>query len=151
VLGVVVLGIAIYALRHPSGGKTAAGTPTRSTSRTPSRSAPATHRASSTPAPSSASEGKLPLVVLNNSTIQGLAEQARSTFIAGGWQVTSVGNLRNDIISTCAYYDPTVSGAQQAAEALMGQFPAIKRTAPKFDGLPPGPIVVVLTSDYASG
>jgi hypothetical protein len=65
--------------------------------------------------------------------------------------VTSIGNLRNDIISTCAYYDPAASGARTAAAMLMRQFPAIKRTAPKFDGLPAGPVVVVLTPDYTSG
>ena len=94
---------------------------------------------------------RLPLVVLNNTTIQGLAEQARATFQAGGWTVTATGNLTNDILSTCAYYDPAVSGAQAAATALQAQFPAIKRVQPKFPELPAGPIVVVLTPDYTSG
>jgi hypothetical protein len=146
-----VLGIAIYALGHPSGSDTAAGTPTHTPSRTPSKSPSPTRRPSSPPPSSPNAFGKLPLVVLNNSTIQGLAEQARASFTAGGWQVTRVGNLQNDIISTCAYYDPSAPGAQQAAQALMQQFPTIRRTAPKFAELPPGPIVVVLTSDYASG
>jgi hypothetical protein len=63
--------------------------------------------------------------------------------------VTSTGNLVNSIISTCAYYDPNVEGAQAAATALQAQFPAIKRVVPKFAELPAGPIVVVLTADYA--
>jgi hypothetical protein len=94
---------------------------------------------------------KLPLVVLNNTNVQSLAQQAKATFEAGGWVVTSTGNLTNDIVSTCTYYDPAVSGAQAAATALQKQFPAIKRVRPKFAELPAGPIVVVLTSDYASG
>jgi hypothetical protein len=94
---------------------------------------------------------KLPLVVLNNTTITGLAQQAAAQFRAGGWTVTSYGNLQNDIISTCAYYDPSVPGAQASATALRQQFPAIKRVVPKFPQLPAGPIVVVLTSDYTSG
>jgi len=148
-----VLGIAIYALRHPSGTKVAAGTATRTVTHAPTSAAKSPTHAPSPAAQSTspAASGKLPLVVLNNSTIPGLAQQARASFVAGGWQVTSVGNLRNDIKSTCAYYDPSTPGAQQAAEQLMQQFPAIKRTAPKFAELPAGPIVVVLTSDYASG
>jgi hypothetical protein len=90
-------------------------------------------------------------VVLNNTTITGLAVRAQSNFVAGGWTVTSTGNLQNEIISTCAYYDPAVAGAQAAAGRLQQQFPAIKRAAPKFAGLPAGPIVVVLTPDYVSG
>ncbi len=31
----------------------------------------------------------------------------------------------------------------------MAQFPAIKRVVAKFSGLPAGPIVVVLTTDYS--
>ena len=80
-----------------------------------------------------------------------MAQRAKQTFVAGGWQVTDVGNLQQDILSTCAYYDPNTPGAQQSAQLLMQQFPAIKRTAPKFSGLPAGPIVVVLTPDYVSG
>ncbi|MDT4937260.1 MAG: hypothetical protein QOG80_931, partial [Pseudonocardiales bacterium] len=80
-----------------------------------------------------------------------LAQQAKTTFTAGGWTVTSVGNLVNQIVSTCAYFDPAVSGAQAAATELQRQFPAIKRVLPKFEELPAGPIVVVLTRDYVSG
>lgn len=95
--------------------------------------------------------GKLPLLVLNNTTITGLASQAAQTFEAGGWTVTSFGNYTNDIISTCAYYDPDVTGAKAAATALQDQFPTIQRVEPKFAGLPAGPIVVVLTPDYTAG
>jgi hypothetical protein len=150
---VAVLVIAIVALRHPGARVSSAGTLShpRTTPATHSSPAPSTSTRRTTPAPSRSSVQKLPLVVLNNSTISGLAERAKATFQAGGWTVTDVGNLDNEIISTCAYYDPSIAGAQASAEALRAQFPAIKRVAPKFDGLPAGPIVVVLTSDYASG
>jgi hypothetical protein len=151
---VAVLVIAIIALRHPGARVSSAGTLThpRTTAATShSTPAPSTSSRRSTPPPSQPSVQKLPLVVLNNSTISGLAERAQTTFQAGGWTVTSIGNLDNEIISTCAYYDPATAGAQASAAALRAQFPAIKRVEPKFDGLPAGPIVVVLTSDYASG
>lgn len=146
----MVLVISIYALRQPSNKGEQAGTTTAK----PKTSTSSPRKSSSAPTKStsstSAAAGKLPLVVLNNTTTQGLASQAKATFVAGGWQVTSVGNLKDNILSTCAYYDPNTPGAQQAAEALMRQFPAIKRTAPKFAELPSGPIVVVLTPDYTS-
>jgi LytR cell envelope-related transcriptional attenuator len=90
----------------------------------------------------------MPLVVLNNTSTHGLAGQAELTFQNGGWTVTGIGNLQNDVVSTTAYYDPADPGAHAAAEALQVQFPRIKRVLPKFAELPAGPIVVVLTPDY---
>ena len=162
VLGVAVLVVAIIALRHPQGHTARAGAPTASPTRNTVTARPASSSAApSTPAPSTPSSpstsaspsvpagGKVPLIVLNQTSTIGLAAKAGATFQAGGWTVTSVGSLRNDVISTTAYYDPTVAGAQAAAEALQVQFPAVKRVLPKFAELPAGPIVVVLTSDYA--
>ena len=159
--GVAVLVVAIIALRHPQGHTARAGAPTASPTRNTITARPASSSAApSTPAPSTPSSpstsaspsvparGKVPLVVLNQTSTIGLAAKAAASFQAGGWTVTSVGSLRNDVISTTAYYDPTVAGAQAAAEALQVQFPAIKRVLPKFAELPAGPIVVVLTSDY---
>lgn len=149
-----MLVIAIVALRHPHTTGTRAGSVTASPTHHASASvthapthaavAPASHPTTTAPA------GKLPLIVLNNTTVNGLAKQAAQTFTDGGWTVTNYGNYNNDILSTCAYYDPAYPGAQAAAEALRAQFPAIKRDMPKFAGLPAGPIVVVLTPDYLS-
>jgi hypothetical protein len=158
VLGAVVLVVAIIALSHPRQRATVAGSATRTiiTTVTPSASsspAPSQSPSSSPTVPassgSSSSAGKQPLVVLNNTTVTGLAGKAAARFEAGGWTVTSYGNYQNTILSTCAYYDPAVPGAQAAALALQQQFPAIKRVVAKFAGLPAGPIVVVLTDDYS--
>ena len=158
----VVLVIAIIALRQPNGHQAAlhtsaaagsSSTAPKVTSSAPSSAASST---SSTPTTTSASATPttdplkaIPLVVLNNTSKSGLAETAASRFTAGGWTVSSTGNLSNDIKSTCAYYDPAVTNAQAAATALMAQFPAIKRVVAKFSGLPAGPVVVVLTTDYS--
>ncbi len=87
--------------------------------------------------------------MLNNTTTPGLAADASQRFEDGGWTVSSQGNLTNTIISTCAYYDPATANAKAAARVLQSQYPTIKRVRPRFDGLPAGPIVVVLTPDYA--
>jgi hypothetical protein len=86
---------------------------------------------------------------LNNTTVTGLAAAARTRFEAGGWTVTGIGNLTGNIASTCAYYDAAQPTGRAVALLLQAQFPAIKRVAPKFAELPPGPIVVLLTSDYS--
>jgi hypothetical protein len=155
-----VLIIAIIALRHPNKSATAAGTDTR-TSTSIATSGPASghssgsrsHSRSSSPTtsrPSNSAIGSEPLVVLNDSGTSGIGAQAAQRFRAGGWTVTSVDeNYQNNIASTVAYYDPAVSGAQRAALALQAQFPAIKRVVEKFTELPAGPVVVVLTPDYA--
>ena len=162
-IGVAVLVIAVIALRSPNGHGTTAGRVTTRQSSTPKPApTPKSTAKSSPPKPatrtthaapvthsSTAAVVKMPLVVLNNTKVTGLAALARTRFEAGGWTVTSTGNLVNNILSTCAYYDPGVTGSEASARALQAQFPAIKRVVAKFDGLSAGPIVVVLTSDYS--
>jgi LytR cell envelope-related transcriptional attenuator len=158
-VGLFVAAVAVVALGQPNGhhntalsarsGRTAA--PKRSAS--PHRPSPA--RRSSVPTTPGTGSGApaqaVPLIVLNNTTTSGLAKQAAQRFQSGGWTVTRYDNYQNDIISTCAYYDPAVQGALAAAQALQQQYPTIKRVAPKFLGLPTGPVVVVLTPDYSAG
>ena len=151
VIGVAVAVVAVIALRHPNGRQArpvslpTTATATVTATPTPSSSAPSS-TAGSTP---SAATHSVPLVVLNNTSTIGLAKTARQRFEAAGWTVTSVGTMTNDILSTCAYYDPSDPANQQAALELQQEFPAIKRVKEKFAELPAGPIVVVLTTDYS--
>ncbi len=91
------------------------------------------------------------LVVLDNTSRPELARSASDRFRQAGWTVTDTSTFDGDILSTAAYYDPSAPGAQAAAEALQAQFPEIQRVRPKFDGLGPGAVVVVLTYDYSQG
>lgn len=162
VVGIVVAVVAVIALQHPNGRQaksvslrtsTVTATATATTTATPTataRKSPSATTHPPTTATSSPASKNVPLIVLNSSTIGGLAETAKQQFVNGGWTVTYTGNLTNDILSTCAYYDPSDPANQQAALALQQQFPAIKRVKERFADLPPGPIVVVLTSDYSS-
>ena len=143
-LGVVVLVIAIIALRQPNGHQAALRTsasprvrrslddhqrPHRPPSSAVRRRRLVERRPRPPRPPRRPPTGlkSVPLVVLNNTSKTGLAETAAGRFKAGGWTVTNTGNLVNNIISTCAYYDPSVPNAQAAATALQAQFPAIKR------------------------
>jgi hypothetical protein len=170
VLGIAVLVIAVFALRHPHNKATAAGTatttqtvPAPSSTLNSGETSGGSAGGTSTP-PSSSSSGSsgspvplplkkaITLIVLNNTSHTGLAQQASLSFEHGGWQVTSFAdNYHNDIASTAAYYDPSIARAHAAALALQKQFPAIKRVVPKFTGLPAGPVVVVLDPDYTAG
>jgi hypothetical protein len=178
-LGLVVLVVAILALRNPKHSSTAAGSQTGTMAGSPSGSAPTsastsrprssahsstsshtstapTRSTSKTRSTSSSSSpsgpiGSEPLVVLNQSGTAGLADQAAERFRQDGWKITSTDdNYVNDVITTTAYYDPSVSGSQAAAQALQQQFPTIHRVAERFSNLTPGPVVVVLTTDYSS-
>jgi hypothetical protein len=152
-LGIAVLVVAIIALREPNGHVAAASGDSSNVAHQSASSTPPARRSTSasasSTAPSPAGLKSVPLIVLNNSSVVGLATQASQQFESGGWTVTSVDNLQNDILSSCAYYDPSVANAKAAAEALQRQFPEIKRVEPKFPELPSGPVVVVLTSDYS--
>jgi hypothetical protein len=166
-LGVAVLIVAFLALRDPKHSATAAGSdthhvtpPARSSAVTdhpnsgpPSSGARSSGRgASSHQSSSSGVTGSQPLIVLNQTTTPDLAQQAAARFRSGGWRVTSAQEgYQNDVITTTAYYDPAISGAQRAAQALARQFPTIDRVAERFPELPAGPVVVVLTTDYTSG
>lgn len=152
--------VAVFALREPNGHVSAAQSGQNTgASNVAHDSMSATGKPSSTPrtsdSPSVGGVKAVPLVVLNNTTIGGLAAHASERFQAGGWTVTRFGDYTNNIASTCAYYDPSTPGAKAAAEALQRQFPTIKRVEPKFapepgaQPLPPGPVVVVLTPDYS--
>jgi hypothetical protein len=158
-----VLIVAIVALRNPRQASTQAGTPTTTTSRSPvptsvstpssPSSSASSHRTSTSAKPTHTTPrviGSQPLVVLNQAPAQNDVQQAAARFRAGGWQVTSTDqNYINDVITTTAYYDPSVTGAQAAALALQKQFPTIKRVQERFANLVAGPVVVVLTSDYS--
>jgi hypothetical protein len=65
-----------------------------------------------------------PVVVLNNSTITGLAAQVASELRAKGWHVNSVGNQQAVIPETTLYYG---SGERAAALHLAKQFSQIQR------------------------
>jgi hypothetical protein len=157
VLGVAVLIVAVLALRNPRHGAAVAGTDTNhSTAQAPSSSASASSGAAPTKSISASTHheaaiGSKPLIVLNQTTTPNLAGDAAARFRAGGWKIASTQEgYRNDVITTTAYYDPSVAGAKRAAQALRHQYPTIHRVTTRFAQLPPGPVVVVLTSDYAS-
>ena len=87
----------------------------------------------------------VPVVVLNNSRITGLADRAAERFRRGGWQVSQTGNFRGQIPVTTVYYD---AGLQAEAQALADAFEEIARVRPRFETLPARGVVVVVTREF---
>ena len=88
----------------------------------------------------------LPVSVLNNSRVKGLASTAAAKFRAGGWPVPVQGNYSGGTIAqTTVYYAP---GQLASAQRFAQQF-GIGRVAPRFAGLPTKGMTVVVTRDFA--
>jgi len=160
-VGLGVAGIAIIALNHPNGRSLANSTkiPTSSAASSKPAASPSGSKSASATATSEQSDANSvtsspvthgpALVVLSNTNRSQDTTLAAQRFRDQGWTVTDTGSFDGAILSTAAYYYPDVAGAQAAALELQREFPAIKRVKEKFSGLPGGPIVVVLTSDYS--
>ncbi len=97
------------------------------------------------PAPAKPVVAEVPVVVLNNSRIEGLADTAAAVFRRGGWPVARTGNFRGKIPSTTVYYE---AGQEAAARAFARRFDEVVRVRPRFATLPARGLVVVVTRDF---
>ena len=156
IIGLGVAAVALIALQRPQGRQairetgpvTSSGSESEAPSVRPSSARPQTTPARGTP-PAPALASAIPLIILNNTAPAGAENTAQQEFQKAGWTVSYVGTLDNQILSTCVYYDPAIPNALAAAKRLQQQFPGIRRVMPRFAELPSGPLVVVLTSDFA--
>lgn len=152
----IVCGIfALSALAHPKGRESvkAGVIPSSSASHAAPSSAGAKRPAASGSTGSGQNQtrgsSRPAVLVLNNSTDPRKTATAIQRLAAGGWSASNGGSFSGSILSTAVYYDPSVAGAQSAATSLQAQFPSVQRVKQKFDGLPPGPLILILTSDYS--
>lgn len=83
--------------------------------------------------------------ILNQTSVNGLAESAQERLEDGGWDVPAIGTYEGNISETTVYYP---DGMEEAAEALSAQFPEIGRVEPTIESLNPTRLVVVLVDDY---
>ena len=95
--------------------------------------------------PAKPAVAEVPVIVLNNSRIEGLADTAAEVFRDGGWPVASTGNFRGKIPSTTVYYE---AGQEAAARAFAARFDEVVRVRPRFATLPARGLVVVVTRDF---
>ncbi|HEY8728850.1 MAG TPA: LytR C-terminal domain-containing protein [Acidothermaceae bacterium] len=109
-------------------------------------SAPASSTALAAPTAPSAPASKIPVDILNDTHISGLAAKAEKTLTSGGWTVPSTGNYAHTVTQTTVYYQP---GQQASAQLLATQFPKIHRVLAAPSGLVAGHLTLVLAQDWA--
>lgn len=92
----------------------------------------------------------LPVTVLNNSPVEGLASRVAGVLEAGGWPITELLNYSDtQIPSTTVFFTPGVADEQAAALALVSQFPQIAGGAePRFDGLDGSGLTLAAVGDW---
>lgn len=129
-----------------TGGSSAS--PARSASATshPATSAPTATATRAAPPPSPQEVTRLPVTVLNNSRITGLAARAADQLRAAGWPVAMIGDFTGRLPSPTVYYDP---GQEAVARALAAAFPKVERVLPRFPGLPGSGLTLVVTRQWA--
>jgi LytR cell envelope-related transcriptional attenuator len=90
----------------------------------------------------------VPVRVLNNSTITGLADRAAGDMRAQGWNVVEVGNYPNGVIPVSTVYYRPGTEEQSAADEVARELGI--RAQPRFDGIEqasPG-LIVIATSNW---
>jgi hypothetical protein len=88
-----------------------------------------------------------PVVVLNNSTIHGLAASVAAELRAKGWHIESVGNLQGRTPTTTVYY---ATGERAEAIRLAHEFPSISsiRSAASADIMSHGSDLTLVVTRY---
>jgi len=93
---------------------------------------------------------QVPVRVMNNSRIKGLAAKAADDLRADGWNVTETGNYSAGIIpTTTVYYRPGTE--EEAAARAIGETFGM-RVSERFEGIKdasPG-VIVIVTNDYGN-
>lgn len=95
---------------------------------------------------------RAPVTVLNSTRITGLAAAIGDQFVAGGWQVNTLGAYgAADVAATTVYFTEGDVVQQEAANQLIAQFPDVSGPAPRFFEIPDTPdpgIVVIATGNW---
>jgi hypothetical protein len=137
----------------PSSASTSKSVPATTTTTTTTSRPTTTTTTSQTrpPGDGNGEPGKsVPVRVLNNSKIKGLAATAADDLRADGWQVTEVGNYSaTNVPETTVYFRPGTA-EEAAARALAAEFGLT--VAPRMDTLAdqPAGVIVIVTSSYAN-
>jgi len=79
----------------------------------------------------------LPVTVLNNSAVNGLAARVAAVLEANGWPIADLRNYsETQVPATTVFFTSGAADEEAAALALVAQFPQIAGgAAPRFDGL----------------
>jgi hypothetical protein len=96
---------------------------------------------------------RVPFVVLNSTSVSGLAAKISDVLVGGGWEAAGVGAYEGDDVAvTTVFFTEGDETQRQAAVQLVDQFKELSGPAPRFFELPadvtaPG-LVVVAAGDW---
>jgi hypothetical protein len=158
VVALGVLGVYSYASPHTRSTASAATAPSTAPAPAPTTDLAdlpplATGAIAPTVAPTPAAPAAhLPVTVLNETTVTGLAARVAGVLKTGGWPVTPVGAYTaKDVAATTVYFTQGDDAQRASAVALVDQFPQLHGPVPRFFDIPGQPtpgIVVVTTGDW---
>ncbi|MGY4100150.1 LytR C-terminal domain-containing protein [Nocardia sp. R16R-3T] len=157
-LAIVFAGLGAMSLSSSDSDTSGSGESSSATSRAAATTAVATTNspvqttsaASATAKPSSTTTGGatpnrgVPVHVLNNSTVAGLAARTASALTANGWTVAEVGNYPGPNLSNTTVFYGNNPGEKEAALAIADELGATAQ--PRSGGSGPGVTVVVTGS-----
>lgn len=125
---------------------TAGSSTTQTTTRTTTRSVPTP----TTTLPTQPTPTLLPVTVVNNSTLDGLAALVAGVLETNGWEIETLLNYsETQIDATTAFYTPGDAAQEAAAQSMIAQFPEIAGGAePRFDGLAGEGLTLAVVGDW---
>jgi cytoskeletal protein RodZ len=93
----------------------------------------------------------VPVRVLNNSKIKGLAAKAEADLKADGWNVTAKGNYSaTNVPTTTVYYRPGNAEEEATARAIATEFGLAVEPRLKTLASEPAGVIVIVTNDYGN-
>jgi hypothetical protein len=128
-----------------AGASTTAGATRPATSASPTATTPS---ATASAPVSTIAPKDVPLTVLNNTTVTGLATDAAKEFADRGWDIGMIGNYTGAIATTTVYYAASDAKQEHAAQTLAAQFPKVAKVAPRLADLPGSGLTVVIAPDW---
>ncbi len=146
-LAIILLVIVFIGLNPPlPDGQSTSGT--TGTSEATGTAEPST----SDPAPTTgpASSVVLPVTILNNSPVNGLAARVATVLAASGWPIAALLNYsETQVPATTAFFTPGNATEEAAARAMVAQFPQISGGAkPRFEGLDGSGLTLAAIGDW---
>jgi hypothetical protein len=96
---------------------------------------------------------RVPFVVLNSTSVTGLAAKISTAVVGGGWEAAGVGAYEGgDIAASTVFFTEGDETQRQAAVQLVDQFPQLSGPTPRFFELPaevpPSSLVIVAAGDW---
>jgi hypothetical protein len=155
VVGLSVLGVYTWVAPQPqdAAAKSPAITSTTPTAAAPTSALPALPTEPVAVEPTVTVPVRVPVTVLNATTINGLAGKISATIVGAGWESPGVGAYDGgDVAASTVFFTEGDENQRQAALQLIEQFPLLQGPTPRFFELPadaavPG-LVVVAAGDW---